>query len=83
MLSVLEKEREFRRQNGLKDVDFGKPVVAVGANKPMLKDHAHGEPDFSEDWEGFHGVDGLNGVHSRVSLDERSEVMKDMCADAT
>lgn len=67
LFSVLEKEREFRAGNGLKDVDFGKPVVALGANKPMLKDHAHGEPDLSEEWEGFHGVDGLNGVHSRAS----------------
>jgi inosine-uridine nucleoside N-ribohydrolase len=68
LFSVLEKERNFRRLNGMKDLDFGKPVVALGANKPMLKDHAHGEPDFSEEWEGFHGVDGLNGVHSRVSF---------------
>ena len=78
---MLEKERDFRRQNGTQDVDFGKPVVAVGANKPMLKDHAHGEPDFSEEWEGFHGVDGLNGVHSRVSLDKSSEIMLEVCAD--
>jgi hypothetical protein len=63
---VLEKEYDFRRQNGAKDVDFGKPIVALGANKPMLKDHAHGEPNFSEDWERFRGLDGLNGVHSRV-----------------
>jgi inosine-uridine nucleoside N-ribohydrolase len=67
LFSVLEKDREFRKSNGLRVVDFGKPVVALGADKPMLKDHAHGEPDDSQDWEGFHGVDGLNGVHSRVS----------------
>ncbi|CZR55546.1 related to inosine-uridine preferring nucleoside hydrolase [Phialocephala subalpina] len=66
LFSVLENEREFRRQNELKEVDFGKPVVALGANKPMLKEHAHGEVDFIEEWEGFHGVDGLNGVHSRL-----------------
>lgn len=68
LFSVLEKERDFRRRNGLQEVDFGRPVVALGANKPMLKEHAHGEPDFSQEWEGFHGVDGLNGVHSRVGF---------------
>ncbi|KAG0647201.1 Uridine ribohydrolase 1 [Hyphodiscus hymeniophilus] len=67
LLNVLEKERDFRRHHGLRGADFGKPLVAVGANKPMVKDHAHGEPDFSEDWEGFHGRDGLNGVHSRTT----------------
>ena len=48
-------------------MDFGKPVVAVGANKPMRREMPHGETDSSDDWEGLNGADGLNGVHPRVS----------------
>jgi len=68
LLGVLEAEQDFRKGRGPAEVQLGKPIVAIGADKPILKVHAHGEPDNSRHWEGFHGVDGLNGVHSRVSF---------------
>ncbi|KAH8601697.1 Inosine/uridine-preferring nucleoside hydrolase domain-containing protein [Bisporella sp. PMI_857] len=62
LLGVLDAEKLFQKSNR----STGKPLVALGADKPISKEHAHGTPDNSRSWEGFHGIDGLNGVHSKL-----------------
>lgn len=59
MFHVLDKEMEWRKANGkplkYESLRTYKPVVAIGA------EHALEEETLRED--GFHGVDGLHGVH--------------------
>lgn len=63
----MKQENDTRDGLGLPVLHFRKPTVAIGANKPILKTHGHGMLDPDDDMEGYHGVDGLNGYHTRVS----------------
>lgn len=67
VIDMATRENERRQALGLPVSSFKKPVIAIGANRPILKSHGHGSIDPDDDMEGYHGVDGLNGFHSRVS----------------
>lgn len=66
-MNVLQQEKEAREQSNLPKLAFQKPIIAIGADKPIIKTHGHGEFEEDDGLEGYHGVDGLNGFHSRVS----------------
>lgn len=67
LMHVLAQESTYRSKNGLQPMETGRPRVAVGAGAPLYKAHAQGDVDEADGWEPYHGVDGLNGYHSRVS----------------
>ncbi|CAI6099647.1 unnamed protein product [Clonostachys chloroleuca] len=65
LMNVLQQEKEAREQSNLPKLAFQKPIIAIGADKPIIKTHGHGEFEEDDGLEGYHGVDGLNGFHSR------------------
>ncbi|KAH8889446.1 nucleoside hydrolase [Thozetella sp. PMI_491] len=73
LLCILQRESDFRASLGQPPLFGGgdgkvkkKPVVALGASKPIIKDHGHGDKDEFSRYGGYHGLDGLNGVHTRM-----------------
>ena len=66
VVDVASRENERREALGLPVSSFRKPIIAMGANRPILKVHGHGDVDSDDEMEGYHGVDGLNGYHLRV-----------------
>ncbi|KAG0125767.1 Inosine/uridine-preferring nucleoside hydrolase domain-containing protein [Tuber indicum] len=76
MFHVLELERKWRLENGL-PVGFGclsahKPIVAVGADTPLE------EKVIMADY--FHGVDGLQGIHTTAPHFTPEQTWKHMFA---
>ncbi|RPA92194.1 nucleoside hydrolase [Choiromyces venosus 120613-1] len=77
MFHVLELERKWRRASGL-PVGFGclgahKPLVAVGADRPLEEEEV-----IMADY--FHGLDGLQGVHTSAPHFTPEQTWKHMFA---
>jgi inosine-uridine nucleoside N-ribohydrolase len=58
-LTVLDQEREWRRQNGYRSPRSETPLVAIGAEGPIDESKVI-------DAKQFHGKDGIGEVHTTV-----------------
>jgi inosine-uridine nucleoside N-ribohydrolase len=58
-LTVLDQEREWRRQNGYRSPRLETPLVAIGAEGPIDESKVI-------DAKHFHGKDGIGEVHTTV-----------------
>jgi inosine-uridine nucleoside N-ribohydrolase len=67
LMNVMKNENEARARLGLPVPPWRKPTISIGSNKPIVKEHGHGEIPPEDGLEGYHGVDGLNGLHARAS----------------